>query len=227
MESHGIEVDAATRDVCASIEAEMGSAVFVAADGKLLGLLRIEDQLRKEVGEVVASLGQRGIGITLLTGDSAAAASYLQQYLSAHALDPIRVIADVLPEGKVREVIALQEKGESVLMVGDGINDAPALAQADISIAMGNGTDVSMECSDIVLMGSDLNMIPWALALGQRTLQTVRQNLLLSLVYNVMLVPAAMAAWVTPVFAALAMPLSSLLVIGNAILIRRHMQRVP
>ncbi|HKI62375.1 MAG TPA: heavy metal translocating P-type ATPase [Mariprofundaceae bacterium] len=227
MQSRGIEVDAAIRDACATIEAEMGSAVLVAAGGMLLGLLRIEDQLRKETGEMIASLGRRGIGITLLTGDSAAAASYLQQYLSAHALNPIRVVADVLPEGKVREVIALQERGESVLMVGDGINDAPALAQADISIAMGNGTDVSMECSDIVLMGSDLNRIPWALTLGQRTLQTVRQNLMLSLVYNVMLVPAAMAAWVTPVFAALAMPLSSLLVIGNAILIRRHMQRVP
>ncbi|PJC70441.1 MAG: heavy metal translocating P-type ATPase, partial [Zetaproteobacteria bacterium CG_4_8_14_3_um_filter_59_5] len=105
-------------------------------------------------------------------------------------------------------------------------NDAPALARADISIAMGSGTDVSMECSDIVLMGSDVRKIPWAIALGQRTLATIRQNLMLSLAYNAVLVPAAMAAWVTPVFAALAMPLSSLLVIGNAILIRRHMHGV-
>jgi len=223
MQSQGICIDAGMRDACAKIESEMGSAVLVAADGVVMGLLRIEDQLRDGAVALVASLAQRGIGMTLLTGDSQAAAMHLQQYLSAQASIPMHVIADVLPEDKVREVIALQQRGECVLMVGDGINDAPALTQADISIAMGGGTDVSMECSDIVLMGSDLKKIPWALSLGQRTLKTVRQNLILSLAYNVVLVPAAMAAWVTPVFAALAMPLSSLLVIGNAILIRRHM----
>jgi len=226
MQKKGIRLDAAITDACGMIEAEMGSAVLVAADGLFVGLLRIEDKLRKGAAELVSSLGLKGIGITLLTGDSAAAARHLQQYLSEQSMTPIRVVADVLPEGKVQEVIALQEQGERVLMAGDGVNDAPALAQADISIAMGNGTDVSMECSDIVLMGSDLQRIIWALTLGHRTLRTVRQNLILSLVYNVMLVPAAMAALVTPVFAAFAMPLSSLLVIGNAVLIRRHMRLI-
>ena len=224
MHNRGIAVDAAMQEVCSRIEAEMGVAVLIAADGKLLGLMRIEDGLRTGAVELIAELSRQGMGITLLTGDSAAAARHLQQLISTQALVPIRVIADVLPEDKVRAVEALQKQGERVLMAGDGINDAPALAQADISIAMGNGTDVSMECSDIVLMGSDVRKIPWAIALGQRTLSTIRQNLMLSLAYNVILVPAALAAWVTPVFAALAMPLSSLLVIGNAILIRRHMQ---
>jgi len=203
----------------------MAVPVLIAVNGTLLGLLRIEDQLRQGAFELVASLGQHGLGITLLTGDSEAAASHLQQQLSTRASIPIQVIAGVLPEDKANHVAALQQQGEHVLMAGDGINDAPALAQADISIAMGSGTDVSMECSDIVLMGSDLQRIPWAIMLGIRTLKTIRQNLILSLTYNIILVPVAMAAWVTPVFAALAMPFSSLLVIGNAILIRHYMQR--
>ncbi|WP_240924028.1 heavy metal translocating P-type ATPase [Mariprofundus ferrooxydans] len=226
MQSVGIEVAAGTREACARIESQMGSAVLVAADGVLLGLLHIEDKLRTGAVDLIASLGRQGIAMTLLTGDSPAAAHYLQQQLSTSVGAPMHVMAGVLPAEKAHEVVALQKRGEHVLMVGDGINDAPALAQADISIAMGGGTDVSMECSDIVLMGSDLQKIPWTLSLGRRTLRTVRQNLMLSLIYNIILVPAAMAAWVTPVFAALAMPLSSLLVIGNAILIRRHMQGV-
>jgi len=225
MQQRGIAIADVISESCNSIEAEMAVPVLVAANGKLLGLLRIEDQLRDGAFELIASLGKRGIGITLLTGDSKAAADHLQQQLCAHTSTSIQVIADVLPEDKASQVTALQQHGEHVLMVGDGINDAPALAQADISIAMGSGTDVSMECSDIVLMGSDLQRIPWAIRLGGRTLKTIRQNLTLSLAYNIILVPVAMAAWVTPVFAALAMPLSSLLVTGNAILIRRHMQR--
>jgi len=225
MNKLGIALDAAMTEACERIEAEMGVAVLIASDGELLGLLRIEDQLRQGAEGLVAELSKRGIGITLLTGDSAAAANHLQQRLSQHASTPILVLADVLPEDKLGYIAKLQKQGERVLMAGDGINDGPALAQADIGIAMGQGTDVSMECSDIVLMGSDVSKIPWTISLGQRTLQTIRQNLGLSLAYNIILVPAAMAAWVTPVFAALAMPLSSLLVIGNAILIRRHMRK--
>ncbi|MDX8405412.1 MAG: heavy metal translocating P-type ATPase [Mariprofundus sp.] len=224
MQHKGISMDVAISEACARVESEMGVAVLVAADGILLGMLRIEDQLREGAVQLVQTLGQRGMPMTLLTGDSEAAALHLQQHLSTLAGMPIEVMAGVLPEAKVAAVTELQQQGERVLMVGDGINDAPALAQADISIAMGSGTDVSMECSDLVLMGSDLQKIPWALNLGVRTIRTIRQNLGLSLAYNVILVPTAMAAWVTPVFAALAMPLSSLLVIGNAILIRRHMQ---
>ena len=224
MQQQGIHLPEFISTSCHHIESSMAVPVLVAADGKLLGILRIEDQLRDEAFDLITNLSQHGLGITLLSGDSKAAANHLQQRLSTHANAPIHVIAGVLPEDKADHVKALQKSGEHILMVGDGINDAPALTQADISIAMGSGTDVSMECSDIVLMSSDLSRIAWALDLGDRTITTIHQNLALSLAYNIMLVPAAMAAWVTPLFAAIAMPLSSLVVIGNAILIRRHMR---
>ncbi|TLS68543.1 heavy metal translocating P-type ATPase [Mariprofundus erugo] len=225
MERQGVMIDASMRAAAEAIESTMAAAVFVAQGEQLLGLLRVEDRLREGAVELIRTLAQRGVGMTLLTGDSVAAANHLKQALMGPEDVRMEVVAGVLPEEKARKVAALQQQGEHVLMAGDGVNDAPALALADISMAMGNGTDVSMECSDIVLMGSDLQKVPWAIALGRQTLKTVRQNLALSLLYNLMLVPAAMAAMVTPVFAALAMPVSSLLVIGNAVLIRRHMQR--
>jgi len=224
MQQHNITLSDTMIAVCHSTESAMAVPVFIAANGTLLALLRIEDQLKDDVFDLITSLSQRQIGITLLTGDSIAAALHLQQRLCQYSTTPIDVIADVLPEQKSNHIIKLQEQGKQVMMVGDGINDAPALAQANISIAMGSGTDISLQCSDIVLMGSDLKRIAWSLDLGARSLKTIRQNLTLSLGYNIILVPIAMAAWVTPVFAALAMPLSSLLVISNAILIRRHMQ---
>jgi P-type Cu2+ transporter len=178
----------------------------------------VEDRVRAGARELLDLLRGLGIGVTLLTGDSRRAAEHLQQRLG-----DMRVVAEVMPEDKSREIELLQQQGRRVLMVGDGVNDAPALAQADVSIAMGSGTDVSMESSDVVLMGSELRKIPYAIEIGRQTLRTIRQNLMLSLVYNAILVPVAMAALVTPVFAAIAMPLSSLLVIGNAVLIRYRM----
>ncbi|MDQ6992941.1 MAG: heavy metal translocating P-type ATPase [Mariprofundus sp.] len=225
MKQQGVLIAADLYHAYGRIEAEMGSAVFVAVDGVLLGLLHIEDQLRQGAAQLITELAKREIGITLLTGDSQAAALYMKNTLASHTTARIHVVAELLPEDKVAEVINLQKLGEHVLMVGDGLNDAPSLAQADVSMAMGSGTDLSMECSDIVLMGSDLKRICWSLDLAKRTMRTVSQNLMLSITYNLLLVPAAMAAWVTPVFAAVAMPLSSLLVIGNAILIRRHTRR--
>ncbi|MDQ6956701.1 MAG: heavy metal translocating P-type ATPase, partial [Mariprofundaceae bacterium] len=225
IQNHGIILTKEQLGACHRIEQDMGIAIFIAADGKLLGLLQLEDKLRKGAHHLISHLAQSNISMTILTGDSIAAASYLEKELSQNTPLNIQVIAEVLPENKAAEVSLLQQQGEHVLMIGDGVNDAPALAQADISIAMGTGTDVSMECSDIVLMGGELQNIPWALALGRRTLKSIRQNLMFSLAYNIVLVPTAMVAWITPVFAALAMPLSSLVVIGNAILIRRHMRK--
>jgi len=200
------------------IEEATGVAVLVAIDGYFAGLLQLQDSLRAGAVELVHELQGRQIGVTLLTGDSERAAASL-----AGRLGPVQVIARCLPEQKSQHIAALQQKGERVLMVGDGINDAPALALADVGIAMGSGTDVSMQCSDVVLVGDELAKIGWALQLGGQALRTIRQNIAIALLYNILLVPAAMAALVTPVFAAIAMPVSSLLVIGNAILIRRRM----
>jgi len=197
------------------IEKAMGVAVFVAVDGVLAGIIQMQDRVRDEAGPLMASLRQQGIGITVLTGDSRRAAETLKD-----TLGEMFVMAELLPEEKEAEVRRLQEQGEKVLMIGDGVNDAPALARADVSMAMGSGMDVSMECSDIVLVGSDLSRVDFAISLAHKTLSTIRQNIGISLAYNLVLVPAAMAALVTPVFAAIAMPISSLLVIGNAVLIR-------
>jgi Cu2+-exporting ATPase len=199
------------------IEQAMGMAVFISVDGLLAGLIHVQDKVRDESGALIEALRQQNIGVTLLTGDSRKAAEQLQSQLGK-----MDIVAEVLPEGKEAEVIRLQQRGEHVLMIGDGVNDAPALARADISIAMGSGMDVSMECADIVLMTNDLGRVGFAVLLAQKTLRTIRQNIGISLFYNIMLVPAAMAAMITPVFAAIAMPVSSLLVIGNAILIHRR-----
>ncbi len=193
-----------------------GALVWMAVDGHLAGLFRLKDRLRQDVVALIEQILDMKAGVTVLTGDSKQAAAALAGHLGGD----IEVIGEVLPEDKAHYVSLLQKQGKKVLMVGDGVNDAPALACADVGLAMGSGTDVSMECSDVVLMGSELSRIPFALALGRQTLRTIRQNLSLSLAYNLILVPLAMAALVTPVFAAIAMPVSSLLVIGNAVLIR-------
>ena len=215
MQRTGAQISEDMQQQRQSIEQAMGVAVLVAVDGQLAGLIHMQDRVRDEAEGLMVSLREQGIGITVLTGDSRQAAETLKEKLGEMV-----VMAELLPEEKETEVRRLQEQGEKVLMIGDGVNDAPALARADVSMAMGSGMDVSMECSDIVLVGSDLSRVAFAISLAHKTISTIRQNIGISLLYNIILVPAAMAAMLTPVFAAIAMPISSLLVIGNAILIR-------
>jgi Cu2+-exporting ATPase len=217
MEKAGVAVPAEFEWQRQRIEQAMGLAVLVAVDGALAGLIHVQDKVRDGSKALIEALRKQDIGMTLLTGDSRRAAEQLQLQLGE-----IDIVAEVLPGEKEAEIVRLQQRGEYVLMIGDGVNDAPALTRADVGIAMGSGTDVSMECADIVLMTNDLGRVGFAVLLARKTLQTIRQNMGISLFYNIILVPAAMAAMITPVFAAIAMPFSSLLVIGNAILIHRR-----
>ena len=215
LSEEGVRVDEHLMDKATGFEMSAMTCVHVAMEGKHVAALAIADRLRDNAASVVAALQRAGIEVTLLTGDRQAVAKAV-----ARQLGTINVIAEVLPQDKDQVIRKLQGRGEIVAMVGDGINDAPALIRADIGIALGSGTDVSVDSADIVLMQSDLSCVLQALALSRRTLRTIKQNIGLSFVYNLIMVPLAMMAKVSPLVAAVTMPISSLVVIGNAARIR-------
>lgn len=220
LRSQGITVDPSGLVAAAHAFGTGGATpIFLASEGRLVLVLAIQDRLRPDAADVVAGLKAQGIRVTLLTGDRQVVAERIAQ-----ALGGVEVIAEVLPEDKDRVIAGLQAQGQRVAMVGDGVNDAPALVRADVGIAMGSGTDVSIASADIVLMQAELARVPQAAALSRRTLRTIRQNIGISIVYNLIMVPLAMAALVTPLVAAVSMPLSSLAVIGNSARIRRLFQ---
>jgi Cu2+-exporting ATPase len=195
-------------------EAGVGS-LRCALDGRELALIGLEDRIRDDAPALISALRRQGMRLTMLSGDRRHTAEAI-----ARRLGGLEVIADLLPEDKDRVVSKLQRNGHKVAMVGDGVNDAPALVRADVGIALGSGTDVSIASADIVLMSSELDKVRLAAALSRRTLRTIRQNIGISITYNLIMVPLAMAAFITPLLAAVSMPVSSLLVIGNAARIR-------
>ena len=186
-----------------------------AIDGEEVAVIGIEDQIRTDAPALVHDLKQDAIKVTLLSGDRRRTAETI-----AERLGGMKVIAEVLPEDKDQTISDLQQQGGRVAMVGDGVNDAPALVRSDVGISLGSGTDVSIASSDIVLMSNELAKVRLAAALSRRTLRTIRQNIAISIVYNIIMVPLAMSAMITPLVAAISMPISSLLVIGNAARIR-------
>ncbi|HIE54967.1 MAG TPA: heavy metal translocating P-type ATPase [Chromatiaceae bacterium] len=198
-----------------SLEKGAITTVHLALEGQHLALLGLSDRLRPDAAALIETLRAAGMRLTLLSGDQRSTAEAV-----ASQLGGMEVIAEVLPEEKDQVIRQLQHEGHLVAMVGDGINDAPALIRADVGIAIGSGTDVSVESADIVLMGNELQRIHLASELSRRTLKTIRQNIGISILYNVIMVPLAMAAMITPLVAAISMPISSLLVIGNAARIR-------
>ncbi len=212
---NGVEDSRVFADSTRTLEREAVTCVYMAIDGREVALFGIADELRPGAVRLLDSLRRQGIRLTLLSGDSEQVTRAVAEQLGG-----MEVIAEVLPDEKDSVIRCLQEKGESVAMVGDGINDAPALIRADVGISLGSGTDASMESSDIVLMSDELEMVQQSVALSRRTLRTIRQNIGISLVYNSIMVPLAMMAYVTPLVAAIAMPISSLLVIGNSARIR-------
>ena len=201
--------------IAEQLDAQGIGSVRVAVAGREVALLAIEDRLRPEAKQLVAELMDAGLELILVSGDRKPVAEAI-----AKRLGGMEVIAEVLPEDKDQVIRELQADGRKVAMVGDGVNDAPALVRADVGIAMGSGTDVSIASADIVLMHGDLQKVRLAIGLSRRTLFTIRQNIGISIVYNIIMVPLAMAAIVTPLVAAVSMPLSSLAVIGNSARIR-------
>ncbi len=202
-------------DTLEDLAQQAKSSVHLAVAGKHVAVLVMSDRLRSEASNLVNTLRSAGIGMTMLSGDRKPVAEAV-----ARQLGGMNVIAEVMPEDKDSVIQQLRQRGECVAMVGDGVNDAPALIRANVGIALGSGTDVSVESADIVLMQNELDKVRLATLLSRRTLRTIKQNIGLSFVYNSIMVPLAMMAHVTPLVAAITMPLSSLLVIGNAARIR-------
>ena len=214
---------AALDDRARMLASDGKTVVFVAIDGALAGILAIADPIRATSRAAIDRLKAMGLTVVMLTGDDQRTADAI-----AKASGIERVVAGVLPEGKVAEIARLQREGATVAMVGDGVNDAPALAQADIGIAMGGGTAIATEAADVVLMRSDLDAAVQAILLSRRTMRTMRQNLFWAFIYNAIGIPVAAGALypafgllLSPVLASAAMAFSSLSVVANSLRLRR------
>ncbi len=227
LDERGISADALAGEA-SRMEAGARTPLWVAVDGDAVGLLAVADAVKEGSREAVAELHARGLRVVMLTGDNRHTAAAIAREVG---IDEVR--AEVLPDQKAGVVKQLQEGGELVAMVGDGINDAPALVQADVGIAIGTGTDVAMEAADVTLMRGDLRSVPQALALSAATMRSIEQNLFWAFFYNVILIPVAAGALyplaslpmflreLDPILAALAMASSSVTVVGNSLRLRR------
>ena len=204
------------------MRADGNSAVLVAIDGRAAGAIAVADPVKASTPAALAALARDGIRLVMLTGDGRATAEAVAKRLG---IDEVQ--AEILPEDKAKVVARLRSEGRVVAMAGDGVNDAPALAAADVGIAMGTGTDVALEAAGVTLIGGDLGGIARARALSRATVRNIRQNLFFAFVYNVLGIPVAAGAlypafgWMlSPAIASAAMALSSVSVIGNALRLR-------
>jgi Cu+-exporting ATPase len=187
-------------------------------DGEPAGIICLRDTIKPGSKAAVTRLRRLGLRPILLTGDNGAVAA---QVAAAVGIHPDDVFAGVLPDGKVDAVRRLQADGLTVAMAGDGVNDAPALAQADLGIAMGSGTDVAIEAADLTVMGNDLGQVATAIELSRRTLATIKTNLFWAFFYNAVGIPVAALGLLNPMIAGVAMAASSVLVVANSLRLRR------
>jgi Cu+-exporting ATPase len=208
------------REARDAMEAMGRTAVAVGVDGRAVAVLAVADTVKQGSAEAVAALRELGLRPVLLTGDNRTTAETVAAEVGID-----EVIAEVLPSEKAEVVRRLQAEGRVVAMVGDGVNDAPALAQADLGLSIGTGTDVAIEASDLTLVSGDLRAAADAIRLSRATLRTIRQNLAWAFGYNIAAIPLAMAGLLNPVVAGAAMALSSVSVVANALRLRRFDRR--
>ena len=216
----GLELPEGLVTARAEVEREGNTVVAVAWDGEVRGLLAFADQIKPTSAEAVAELRSLGLTPVLLTGDNEATGRVIAAQVGIE-----RVLPNVLPHEKEAEIRRLQEAGEVVAMVGDGVNDAPALAQADLGLAIGTGTDVAIEASDLTLVSGDLRAAADAIRLSRRVLGTIKGNLFWAFAYNVAAIPLAVVGLLNPIIAAAAMAVSSLFVVSNSLRLRRFSSR--
>ena len=222
MADHNIDLSDA-RAVADQLASEGETPMFVGVDGQLLGIIAVADTVKENSVAAIQKLHRMGIEVAMITGDNKGTAEAIAKQVGID-----RVFSEVLPEDKANEVKKLQDEGLHVAMVCDGINDAPALAQANVGIAIGSGTDVAIESADIVLMRSDLMDVPTSVELSKATILNIKQNLFWAFAYNVVGIPIAMGILylfggplLSPMFAGAAMSLSSVSVLLNALRLKR------
>jgi Cu+-exporting ATPase len=203
-------------DKMQALESAGKTAMLAAVDKRAVGIVAVADTMKETAKEAVARLQQMGIEVIMMTGDNQRTAQAIAKQAGIR-----RVLAEVLPEGKAEEVKKLQSEGKKVAMVGDGINDAPALATADVGIAIGTGTDIAIEAADVTLMRGDLNSIPDAMTISRKTMNNIKQNLFWALAYNTLGIPIAALGFLAPWVAGAAMALSSVSVVLNALRLQR------
>jgi Cu+-exporting ATPase len=191
------------------------TVVFVSVDDEVRGAIAVADGVKESAADAVAALHRRGLRTVLLTGDNAAAAGAVAAQVGID-----EVIAEVLPEGKVDVIEQLRDRGRIVAMVGDGINDGPALVSADLGLAIGRGTDVAIGAADIILVRDTLDIVPQALDLARATLRTIRINMVWAFGYNIAAIPIAAAGLLNPLIAGAAMAFSSFFVVSNSLRLR-------
>ncbi|MBE3557263.1 MAG: heavy metal translocating P-type ATPase [Firmicutes bacterium] len=218
MQGWGIAIDAFAAKASALEEAGK-TPLFVAADHQLIGLLAVADTIKETTFEGIEALQQDHIDVYLLTGDTRRVAAAVAEQIG---IPQEHVLAEVMPDQKAEQIKRLREQGQVVAMVGDGINDAPALATADVGIAIGTGTDVAMATAGITLMSGDVRGVAAALRLARATVRKIRQNLFWAFVYNVVLIPVAALGYLAPVLSGAAMALSSIIVTSNSALFNRY-----